>query len=979
AWIFQCIPSLKESYAIENKDCPQTLHPRMLHLKVDRTRRPLHKQILNELSCVDIKVLSPLNPTLEELKECYMVGLSSEGEISEDKGQQEDSSIKELNGEDDPTEQLEAHQYSNPMDSLAASRKYASTAGGVKNPSSTVSLRMCEIMEHPAKVTCRSRPNLIQDCISQLEGTYLKMFEASCFGHLIHLPSVTFCSNVVHNVLLRRKELSKEDNEDAMSFIIGNQEIRFGEREFAMMSGLKFQGIENKYKHRTKIPLMEAHFPGRDILKLGDVIEKFNELQNSEDKLKLGLLCIAEGVIMGRGLDSSVSKRRFLLVNNLEEFNNYPWGKLSYKVTRSSFIRASKKQDISKSKRTFGHVVYNLYGFPHIFQAWIFESIPSLKEKYTVENEVCPQTLHPRMLHLKVDRTRRPLHKQILNELSCVDINVLSPLNPTLEELKECYMAGLLSEGEVSGDKGQQEDSSVKELNGEDDAIEEREANQYSNPMESLSLSGSTTYTTTSNSFSRKQVDQQNGTIHKEVIALSDDEDQEKSAVESVVGLLNERRENLESDGYKLMEENTILNKEKSKLHGDIETLNMEKTKLGSDTELLNKQKEKLQRDFEILNKEKATVENDLRLLYKQQKILQCDFEIVNKKKTKLGNDIEILSRENSEMETGFKFLKDEKNKLCSGIVILNKKKILLGNDIKLLNSEKTKMANDIESLTDEKTKLGTDNVLLNNKKEQLQSDIDILNKKKTKVRNDINQLDKEKCGLQSGFKVLLKETTSQRNCIESMNSKRTILEKDIESLDDEKNKIGNEIELMNGEMAILASDVELFNKEKFILASEKIQLGTDIELLNKEKDSLHADIELLKEEKDTLHKALREEKDTLQTGVEFLKEEKDTLQTDVEFLKEEKGTLHKFLDEEKAEFIDSAILEVLESIHDREKTLSKNEKVVARDTQELREVQEELIKRKASQKVTRNTVIGVKKRKRGEPGDTVLSNYREK
>ncbi|KAI3936313.1 hypothetical protein MKW92_001576 [Papaver armeniacum] len=89
----------------------------------------------------------------------------------------------------------------------------------------------------------------------------------------------------------------------------------------------------------------------------------------------------------------------------------------------------------------------------------------------------------------------------------------------------------------------------------------------------------------------------------------------------------------------------------------------------------------------------------------------------------------------------------------------------------------------------------------------------------------------------------------------------------------------------------------------------------------------------------------------------------------DVEFLKEEKNTLHKFLDEDKAEFVDSVVHEIL----------AKNEKVVARERiyiQELQEIRQELIKQMESEKAAENRVIGVKQRKRG---DAELWNFREK
>lgn len=88
-------------------------------------------------------------------------------------------------------------------------------------------------------------------------------------------------------------------------------------------------------------------------------------------------------------------------------------------------------------------------------------------------------------------------------------------------------------------------------------------------------------------------------------------------------------------------------------------------------------------------------------------------------------------------------------------------------------------------------------------------------------------------------------------------------------------------------------------------------------------------------------------------------------LQTDIEFFKEEKD-----------EFICSPIYEVNESLNEQVKTSTENEIMVARYTQELREVRQELIKQMESERATRNAVvIGVK----GMKGDQVLWNFKEK
>ncbi|KAI3910608.1 hypothetical protein MKW92_003965, partial [Papaver armeniacum] len=65
-------------------------------------------------------------------------------------------------------------------------------------------------------------------------------------------------------------------------------------------------------------------------------------------------------------------------------------------------------------------------------------------------------------------------------------IVVLSTLQLTQEEIKESYMAGLLSEVDISGVRGHEKDSGTEELRYEDNSTEHREANHCSSPTNSL-------------------------------------------------------------------------------------------------------------------------------------------------------------------------------------------------------------------------------------------------------------------------------------------------------------------------------------------------------------------------------------------------------------------------------------------------------------------------------------------------------------
>ncbi|KAI3854335.1 hypothetical protein MKX03_012797 [Papaver bracteatum] len=722
----------------------------------------------------------------------------------------------------------------------------------------------------PGRANPLQRYISVQHCVAQLDGENRKRFEKTCFGHFTHFPKFILFPHLVHNILLKRKD---KEEEDAMSFVIGSQEICFGEREFAMMSGLKFQMTDEiVQKPREEIRLMKVYFPSQKCVKLEDLIRKFHELKNSEDKLKLGLVAIVENAITGHDMRRSVNKGHFLLVDNLEEFNSYPWGK-------------QRK------------LAYHLNGFPHVFQAWIFESIPSLKQKYTVKNKNCPQALHPRILHMEMPQPKAPSHEQICADLSCVI--VLSTLHLTQEEVKESYMAGLLSEVDVSGVRGHEKDSGAEELRYEDNSTEQWEANHCSSPTNPLRTLPN-------------DEDQYVGSVENLKLKLRSEIEllnKEKPAVESDVGSLTKTRKELETDRCKLTEEKTVLNKEKLKLGRDIESLYKKKTKLGTDTDLLNKEKEKLHIDFDILNK--------------QHTVLQCDIGVLYKEKAKLQNDCELLKKEKSTVQGDVCSLIEKKTSLESEIGSLSNVRANIGNETEFLNKKKTKLQSDFELLKKEKSTVQDDICSLDEKKITIQVDIRWLNEKKTTFERKIESLNYEKTNLRNDNQLLDKEKTILQTETEFFNKGKMELRSDFEFLDQEKAKLGKDVVLLKKRKCEMETNFEL-------LKDEKIKLHTDIESLNKEKAKLENDFELT-----------NKEKDKLQNDIESLNKEKDKLQYDIEY--------HN---EEKAEFIRSVTADLNKSFYEREKTLAENEKMfkeknqtLVANTQELQEARQDLIK----------------------------------
>ncbi|XP_026398262.1 kinetochore protein SLK19-like [Papaver somniferum] len=403
-------------------------------------------------------------------------------------------------------------------------------------------------------------------------------------------------------------------------------------------------------------------------------------------------------------------------------------------------------------------------------------------------------------------------------------------------------------------------------------------------------------------------------------------------------------------------------------IHEDIETLTKQKVDLTIDIYSLNKEKTtlstektKIESHVAALKKEESTMGIEIDSLSKQKKKLESDNELLNKLKTNLGNFVDDFKKEKSGLVDDICMLKKEKKileneKIEMGIDpgLLIKQKDTLRSDICSLKDEKNTLASDIESLKNDKAKLGSDRLLINEVKYKLGR----LNNEKSKLETDLQLMNKEKDILGGDIEILNKDKHAVQSDMCSLNAKKNFLENEIELLTQEKSQLGNDTTLLSKENTKLQTDFELLNKEKSTVQA------IDVLLLKKGKSELETDFEFLQDEKNELH---NENKDKLQDDIELLNEEKDNLQSDIQFL-----------NEEKAEFIDSAITEVLESIHKREKALAKNEKVVAMERtfiEELIEAQQELIKQMGLGKVTRNTVIGVKKRKRGDPE---LWNFRE-
>ena len=82
-----------------------------------------------------------------------------------------------------------------------------------------------------------------------------------------------------------------------------------------------------------------------------------------------------------------IDPKFFALVDNLDDFNDFPWGMLSWEATRAAIcntfenMMSSKRRLLKKSDK----VHYSIASFPHALLFWTYETLPSIAAKFTTK------------------------------------------------------------------------------------------------------------------------------------------------------------------------------------------------------------------------------------------------------------------------------------------------------------------------------------------------------------------------------------------------------------------------------------------------------------------------------------------------------------------------------------------------------------------------------------------------------------------
>ncbi|KAG5375297.1 hypothetical protein IGI04_039893, partial [Brassica rapa subsp. trilocularis] len=248
------------------------------------------------------------------------------------------------------------------------------------------------------------------DCLTADEYEDLK---ASKLGVFIKFKELDFgwTSRLVHFMLSFQLDIKKKF--ELWSLVV-SQPVRFSLIEFEHLTGLNCDYIKDLENPRCEVTTEMAAFweKMRVDIDTGPSIEQITEAfyncdeWSRDDRMRLGYLAIYAGYIEGKKFSSATSASLARLVMDLEKFENYPWGRVAFKVLMDSL----KAKDLTQTG-------YTVDGFIQVLQVWAYYALPELGANY---GSPIPNRPSPLLLAYKGGKRQRKFFKAAINKQTIV-------------------------------------------------------------------------------------------------------------------------------------------------------------------------------------------------------------------------------------------------------------------------------------------------------------------------------------------------------------------------------------------------------------------------------------------------------------------------------------------------------------------------------------------------------------------------------
>ncbi|CAL2270125.1 unnamed protein product [Prunus armeniaca] len=288
---------------------------------------------------------------------------------------------------------------------------------------------------------------------AKLSAKQLEQFKTLCFGHLLNIDKIQFSGQIVHGVVLHRVAGQGVKDLDGLSFLIGCDVAQFTRQDFYLITGLHFGEMpEVSSGESDEIRLHKRYFIDEGIT--CNALEKaFLRCIEEDDIYKLAFVYFAELVVLGRDKHLNINLNYLTLVEDLDAFNMYLWGSVSFDKTQDGLFSTQTKYVKSfeneegrgkmKSKVTGTsrrnekgkkdkHVKggWSFKGFTYAFQIWVYELIPRMADlnycKSVQLRALCPSEEEMRQPYWSWPQDRPAVVSAESIPSSCADLDELN-------------------------------------------------------------------------------------------------------------------------------------------------------------------------------------------------------------------------------------------------------------------------------------------------------------------------------------------------------------------------------------------------------------------------------------------------------------------------------------------------------------------------------------------------------------------------
>ncbi|PWA37034.1 phospholipase-like protein [Artemisia annua] len=186
---------------------------------------------------------------------------------------------------------------------------------------------------YDARLVVKSKLHYFAFMKDRLDQPRRSMFNDTCFGPWLNLSYVDNEEGLVHYMLQKQFHQKDESYDLPLVYYLNGHSLTFGRQEFCLLTGFRFGMVSFRKWRYGQIPFRDRVFPHKvgqhvkliDLFQIIEDEEVFMKL-SGEDAIRVCLLLTLDVIFMGKELGSIVDDIFLRMVEDLDEWNAFPWG-----------------------------------------------------------------------------------------------------------------------------------------------------------------------------------------------------------------------------------------------------------------------------------------------------------------------------------------------------------------------------------------------------------------------------------------------------------------------------------------------------------------------------------------------------------------------------------------------------------------------------------------------------------------------------